>query len=297
MSKAADKNIAGMLAGAEAGAAQHKTDRRLAAEANRNRTVSLIAAELIRPREEDTRPPRASHVLTLAESIAAIGLVQPIAVDKNRRLVAGLHRLEACRLLLLKPKARHSAFQRLTGADKVEEAANRLEALPAPAKLPEPLTAGEMPCRVFTDLDVVQDQDAALAAEAAENTARREYDKAELEAVVQKLKKAGYRELKGRPKKGQKALRPALQMVLGIGPRQATNVLQKAATKPAAKKASTVATFSTALPKLAKALSAVATPKIQPGTQAPAIQEALDLAAELEAVLPAAIKEAKNLEA
>lgn len=35
----------------------------------------------------------------LADSIAAIGLINPITVSENYKLIAGLHRLEACRLL------------------------------------------------------------------------------------------------------------------------------------------------------------------------------------------------------
>ena len=78
-----DKARAGMLAGLEAGHAQAKIDRRLAAEADRGRAVGLLDLEAIRPRAgTDTRPARAAHVLTLAESVAAVGLVQALAVDR-----------------------------------------------------------------------------------------------------------------------------------------------------------------------------------------------------------------------
>lgn len=293
MTTPADKNAAGILGGIATGHAQHKTDARLGAEADRGRTVALVDAWSIAHRADDTRPARAEHVLAIAESIAAVGLVQPLAVDKHHRLIAGLHRLHACLLLLTPPKGREDAFALLTDAPKVENAEDRLAALPAPSKLLEPLRGEKIPCRVFTDLDAEKDANAALAAEAAENTARRQYTAPEVEAVVARLKKAGYRELKGRPKKGQKALRPALQTVLGISPRQATNVLKKDATG----KASNVATFSAALPKLAKVLDALEAPDIPTGTRAPALRRALELATELEALLPEATREAKDLDA
>lgn len=40
-----------------------------------------------------------SKVDELAESIAAVGLLQPIVITEDNQLVAGLHRLEACRQL------------------------------------------------------------------------------------------------------------------------------------------------------------------------------------------------------
>ena len=47
----------------------------------------------------DTRPLNAGHVIDLAESIAAVGLVEPLAVDNGTRLLAGAHRLAALNLL------------------------------------------------------------------------------------------------------------------------------------------------------------------------------------------------------
>ena len=43
------------------------------------------------------RPSR--DVSALAESIAQVGLLQPIVVTPSDRLVAGYHRLEACKAL------------------------------------------------------------------------------------------------------------------------------------------------------------------------------------------------------
>ena len=81
-----EKARAGMLAGLEAGHAQAKIDRRLAAEADRGRAVGLLDLEAIRPRAgTDTRPARAAHVLTLAESVAAASPSRDRRPDRKRR--------------------------------------------------------------------------------------------------------------------------------------------------------------------------------------------------------------------
>jgi ParB family chromosome partitioning protein len=215
-----EKAAAGMLAGVQAGHAQAAVDKRLAAEMDRGRSVALLDLEAIRPRAgADTRPARLADVVTLAESIAAVGLVQALTVDRNHRLVAGLHRLAACRLLcFVKPEARAVFLSSLEGWGKVnrEEILTRAQALPISADLPEPLRAEKVPCRVLSDLDAEADPGAALAAEAAENTARRDYTAAEVAAVADRLRKAGYRDKPGRPRSGERALRPALALVLGV---------------------------------------------------------------------------------
>ncbi len=47
----------------------------------------------------DTRPLNPRHVESLAESIAVLGLIEPLVLDNQGRLLAGGHRLEAIRLL------------------------------------------------------------------------------------------------------------------------------------------------------------------------------------------------------
>jgi hypothetical protein len=55
---------------------------------------------------------------------------------------------------------------------------------------------------------------------AAENTARRQYTAKEVESIKARLIDLGYSEVRGRPRAGQKALKPALSLVLGLGIRQ-----------------------------------------------------------------------------
>jgi len=221
------KNAAGMLAGLQAGHVQAVTDRKLAGAADVARAVAVLPIAGIHPRNDDTRPARAEHVLALAESIAAVGLLQPPAVDKAHRLIAGLNRLTACRLLAAGAADRGAIMDTLDGAAKmdVEDTAARLKALPPCADLPEPLKHGKVPVNVMTTLDAARDPDAALAAEVAENTARKQYTHAEVAALVDRLRRAGYKETTGRPRKGEKALRPALGLVLGISPDTARRYL------------------------------------------------------------------------
>jgi ParB family chromosome partitioning protein len=48
---------------------------------------------------DDTRDLNEDHVAELAESIAALGLIEPIVVDAKQRLLAGAHRKAAIQLL------------------------------------------------------------------------------------------------------------------------------------------------------------------------------------------------------
>lgn len=134
----------------------------------------------------DTRPPDTKHVSELAESIAVLGLIEPLAVDSNNRLLAGGHRLEA---LYLIAKENPKAFSHHFPSDQI-------------------------PVRVMP-IDSEQDPNLALAIEAAENEKRRDYTSAEVKSIAERLKSAGYEDLKGRPKKGQKPLVPALSVVIG----------------------------------------------------------------------------------
>ena len=251
--KPQSKGAAGMLAGLTAGHKQAETDRRLAADADRGRAVAVVAVESIHRRKDDSRPARAVHVLALAESIAAVGLLQPLALDRNARLVAGLHRLEAVRLLLAGDRA--AAFAALAEADKVDaaEAAHRLRALPPVSALAEPLKGGRVPVRLLLDLDAEGDPAAALAAEAAENTARKNYTPAEVSALAERLRAAGYRDTAGRPRKGEKAMRPALALVLGV---HVDTVRRSMGEKGETGKPRQVPMFSETLPRLARAVAA-----------------------------------------
>lgn len=182
-------------------------------------TVTVLSLDAVVNRNADTRPVNWEHVVSVAESIAALGLLQPPAVDRKHRLVAGLHRLTACRMLA------SDAAGRVALVESEPKLLERVRALPALEELPEPLLSGNIPVRVLVDLDSTKDIDRAVAAEAAENTARRQYTAKEVESIKARLIDLGYSEVRGRPRAGQKPLKPALSLVLGLGRTQTRAVL------------------------------------------------------------------------
>ena len=97
-----------------------------------------------------TRDLNLKHVVSLADSIAAIGLIHPPAVDRADRLLAGAHRFAA--LLWLQDHAR-ARFLEL---------------------FPDGVPVWRM------DLNVEADMDLALAVEISENEQRRDYQPAEI---------------------------------------------------------------------------------------------------------------------
>ncbi|MFE4108429.1 ParB N-terminal domain-containing protein [Almyronema epifaneia] len=134
----------------------------------------------------NTRELDAKHVAELADSIAALGLIEPLVVDSQNRLLAGSHRRAAI------------LYLRETEPDTYAE------------RFP----AGQIPVQIMP-FNSELEPDRALAVEAAENEKRRDYTPTEIKAIAEKLRSAGYEDLKGRPKKGQKPLIPALSVVVG----------------------------------------------------------------------------------
>ncbi len=147
---------------------------------------STLPLAQIQKRQQDTRSLNANHVESLAESIAVLGLIEPLVIDNQGRLLAGGHRLAAINQL------------KQTQPKKYQE------------KFPGEL----IPIRRLPfNADV--DPELALQIEVAENEQRRDYTSAEVRAIADRLRESGYVDVKGRPKKGQKALMPALAVVVG----------------------------------------------------------------------------------
>jgi len=140
----------------------------------------------IQPRQEDTRPLNSAHVEALMESIAVLGLIEPLVIDKKGRLLAGGHRLAAINLL---KESQSDKYQTQFPDDRV-------------------------PVRTLA-FSAEEEPELALQIEIAENEQRRDYTPVEVKAIAERLRTAGYVEVKGRPKKGQKALMPALAVVVG----------------------------------------------------------------------------------
>ncbi|NEQ96399.1 MAG: ParB N-terminal domain-containing protein [Cyanothece sp. SIO2G6] len=155
-------------------------------------TQSLIAArsrlalDNIHDRPSDTRTLNKDHAESLAESIKAVGLIQPIAVDRNGILLAGGHRRLAITIIRNDdPEVYHELF-------------------------PEDM----VPVRMMP-FTIEENPNWAFDVEISENELRRDYSKEEVLAIAQRLREAGYTDTPGKPKKGEKRLRPALQTIIG----------------------------------------------------------------------------------
>ena len=148
--------------------------------------LSSLPLERIKNRESNTRTLNTNHVQSLKESISTLGLIEPLAVDQEKVLLAGGHRLAAIALLLE------------TEPDTFEQ------------HFPN----SAIPVRVMP-FSAANEPDRALQVEVAENEYRRDYTPAEVKRIAERLVKAGYKDVKGRPKKGEKVLMPALSTVVG----------------------------------------------------------------------------------
>ena len=102
----------------------------------------------------DSRPLTPSHVTNLAESLAAVGLIQPIAVDNQGRLLAGGHRRAAIEEL---KESNPDAFQKHFSEG--------------------------IPVRRY-EFDAAENMELALAIEATENEKRRDYTPAEVRELA-----------------------------------------------------------------------------------------------------------------
>ncbi len=157
---------------------------------------ATISLEKIKDREVDTRPISDEHVISLSESITALGLIEPIVIDQKGRLLAGAHRLASVRLL----KQDHGdAYDKHFPEDAI-------------------------PVRIMP-FDADQEPNKALECEVAENEHRRDYTVKEVRELAERLKSAGYLATRGRPQKGEKALVPALQVIVGKSRRTLTRYL------------------------------------------------------------------------
>ena len=165
----------------------HLIDQQVTAQFAEEREQSaFVSLDSIIDRKENTRELNQLHVENLAESIGFLGLLEPLVVDKRYRLLAGGHRKAAI------------SFLRLSSPERYE------------FHFPN----NQVPIRVMP-FDADDDPDKAFQCEVAENEKRRDYSASEVRVLAERLKAAGFMELRGRPKKGQKALMPALSVVVG----------------------------------------------------------------------------------
>ncbi len=159
--------------------------------------ASLVALDSIKDRASDTRELNESHVGDLAESIGAIGLIEPLVTDKNHVLLAGGHR--------------KAAIAKLQESD--------------PDKFAQHFPDALVPVHIL-DFSAADEPDRALAIELAENEKRRDYTPSEVKALADRLKSKGYTFSKGKPPKGKSAGLPVLSTIIGKSRRTVQRYLE-----------------------------------------------------------------------
>ena len=260
-----DKMIVGAQAAAATVSSGSFADRLASVDALQQRAVESaqtaglgvkrIDIDAILDREDgDLRPINLEHVVELADSIAAVGLLQFPVVDEKNRLLAGGHRRAAVRLLRdlasLPDDEIRKVFERADG----EEAAEQLSAedieryrTAFARRFSEGVLVHVFDTTSFSDASAVR-----LEVEAIENEKRLDFTKGELATIVERLKQAGYRDIGGKPKPGQRMLSRELGRIIGKSRRSVFRILSElrdpegAAEKP---------TVSDAMKELAKEIS------------------------------------------
>jgi ParB family transcriptional regulator, chromosome partitioning protein len=186
----------------------------------------------------DTRQTAPYHVLDLAESIAALGLLEPLVIDRKFRLLAGAHRWVAAQLLAIAdPEERVARWAGIAAiawpcSDPTVEQLATFERI---RSLPASVQPAKVPVRIV-DVDAEAEGERAFAIEVAENEKRRDYTKVEVEALAERLSKAGYRISRGKPKAGERALGPALAVIIGKSERTVRRILTDESESPLAQK-------------------------------------------------------------
>jgi ParB family transcriptional regulator, chromosome partitioning protein len=177
----------------------HHQDQVVEEKSERDRSQrTTLLLNRIQLRSQDTRPLDEAHVRDLVESISILGLIEPLVVDRNGKLLAGGHRLAAIKLLKeSSPKVYNQYFP-----------GNQI-----PVRM--------MPC----DADI--DQEMALQIELAENEKRVNYSRDQIKQLAERLRALDYRSTRGRPKQGEKALGPALAVAIGVSARYVRKVLSE----------------------------------------------------------------------
>jgi hypothetical protein len=166
----------------------------------------------------DLRPVIEERANTFARSIAMVGLIQPIAVDINDHLLAGDTRRRA--LTILKEASGKSAADlQAVFPDAAPEELTQIAA----AWLTHGFDRGVPVHRM--DIDSRTDPKAARNIETMENTQRHAFTKDEFKTVYRAYKAAGYKTTAGRPKKGERSIRPELVLVFGLSERHITTLI------------------------------------------------------------------------
>ena len=177
-----------------------------------------VLLEDIKDRITNIRVVSEARARRFAASIAVVGLIQPPAIDKHSRLLAGDHRRQALGILRDLSEWPERLSQLLPGLDedvkqKVLSAWRRYD-----------FDAGVPVYRM--DVDSEKEPDRAKSIELTENAQREDFTKDEVKTAYEQLKTAGFRETAhGRPKAGEKPIRPELALLFGKAERTISRYL------------------------------------------------------------------------
>jgi hypothetical protein len=176
-----------------------------------------LALDAIRDRVTNLRPVYEERARTLAGNIALFGIIQPIAVDLNNRLLAGDHRRRALQILreLAEWPDRGPTLLPALDDDTLGKAISAWRRFEFDVGIPIHRIR----------IDAIADPTSAKAIELSENTLRENFTKAEIQNAYKTLVAAGYRHTVGRPKKGEKAIGPQLELLYGRGSRTITKYI------------------------------------------------------------------------
>ena len=188
----------------------------------------------IKPRPHgDTRELKIPKIIEFAQSISFIGLLSGVSVDVKNCLIAGKHRLTVFELLNLDAVARGKRFLALCEKVKYEPSKSQISAvfnLDVSVFLKR-YPNGTIPVTPHPDIDAKRDPDAARAAEISENEKRGDYTKEDIVEMKKSLLKDPYvkdiKDLKGRPKPGQKGINEEIASRFGLSIQRVKNILSE----------------------------------------------------------------------
>lgn len=166
------------------------------------------------------------HVVDMAFSISALGLIHPIVIDIRDVVIAGSHRFAALKLLSRRAAERRDFLAALCGEEALLRGAtitSGLEALSPPSEQAQ-VNFGAIPVRIMP-FSIADNPQGAWQIEVAENERRRDYSKEEIKQVAERLSARGYRFERGRPKVGEPLALPVLAALVGKSERTLRRLL------------------------------------------------------------------------
>ena len=182
--------------------------------------------------DKPTRQLNPNHILDLAESISKIGLVQPVAIDREDHLLAGEHRLEAWKLLLLDtPEKRQEHIKALLSATdkKLKDNEHLGEAMNRASKLDHAsfrmmYQDPKIPV-LMLPINAKTEKEKAFNIEVTENEKREDYTKNEILSLANTLESKGYVRYKTNQKKD--ADRPDIVKALSLISGKSARAIQR----------------------------------------------------------------------